>query len=130
MGGIGVHLDDDLIAALERPAKTRDIGLTQALFPGPMEHGNCRILFRQFLGEVAGSVGGSVINDEDIRIWDGVAQARNCLAQHFAFVIGGDDYERFHRTSTSVTTSDCLDRKSTRLNSSHVAISYAVFCLK
>src|SRR5439155_19247500 len=25
---------------------------------------------------------------------------------------------------------DFLDRKSTRLNSSHVAISYAVFCLK
>src|SRR5690625_5908854 len=25
---------------------------------------------------------------------------------------------------------DSLDRKSTRLNSSHVAISYAVFCLK
>src|SRR5690625_7065210 len=25
---------------------------------------------------------------------------------------------------------DWLDRKSTRLNSSHVAISYAVFCLK
>src|SRR5207253_5318756 len=27
-------------------------------------------------------------------------------------------------------TADNLDRKSTRLNSSHVAISYAVFCLK
>src|SRR5690625_6742055 len=27
-------------------------------------------------------------------------------------------------------TSNVLDRKSTRLNSSHVAISYAVFCLK
>src|SRR5690625_5655196 len=27
-------------------------------------------------------------------------------------------------------TSNILDRKSTRLNSSHVAISYAVFCLK
>src|SRR5690606_41465469 len=26
--------------------------------------------------------------------------------------------------------SNCLDRKSTRLNSSHVKISYAVFCLK
>src|SRR5258708_31443789 len=25
---------------------------------------------------------------------------------------------------------DCLDRKSTRLNSSHQIISYAVFCLK
>src|SRR5690625_1029211 len=29
----------------------------------------------------------------------------------------------------SIVTS-CKDRKSTRLNSSHVAISYAVFCLK
>src|SRR5437870_7541200 len=32
------------------------------------------------------------------------------------------------RRSTSATRSG--DRKSTRLNSSHVAISYAVFCLK
>src|SRR5437870_10766631 len=29
-----------------------------------------------------------------------------------------------------VKPGDRLDRKSTRLNSSHVAISYAVFCLK
>src|SRR5437870_13524113 len=28
------------------------------------------------------------------------------------------------------STSPAVDRKSTRLNSSHVAISYAVFCLK
>src|SRR5690606_39663386 len=28
------------------------------------------------------------------------------------------------------TSSTCKDRKSTRLNSSHVKISYAVFCLK
>src|SRR5436305_3337300 len=29
-----------------------------------------------------------------------------------------------------VRQADCADRKSTRLNSSHVRISYAVFCLK
>src|SRR5690625_5389429 len=29
-----------------------------------------------------------------------------------------------------LVTNNGLDRKSTRLNSSHVAISYAVFCLK
>src|SRR5256885_5608392 len=28
------------------------------------------------------------------------------------------------------SASRCLDRKSTRLNSSHLVISYAVFCLK
>src|SRR2546430_12399644 len=31
--------------------------------------------------------------------------------------------------SSSFTPSDALDRKSTRLNSSHSQISYAVFCL-
>src|SRR5690606_42064942 len=29
-----------------------------------------------------------------------------------------------------VGSESCIDRKSTRLNSSHVKISYAVFCLK
>src|SRR5690625_6958280 len=32
--------------------------------------------------------------------------------------------------SATVAGDSYLDRKSTRLNSSHVAISYAVFCLK
>src|SRR5690625_5950335 len=33
-------------------------------------------------------------------------------------------------TAAYTTSMEVLDRKSTRLNSSHVAISYAVFCLK
>src|SRR5690625_5690944 len=33
-------------------------------------------------------------------------------------------------TSAAAEQMSGLDRKSTRLNSSHVAISYAVFCLK
>src|SRR5690625_6537601 len=33
-------------------------------------------------------------------------------------------------TGCSIFDEDATDRKSTRLNSSHVAISYAVFCLK
>src|SRR5437870_6321699 len=35
----------------------------------------------------------------------------------------------YHETARQ-SRSAALDRKSTRLNSSHVAISYAVFCLK
>src|SRR5256885_9737012 len=34
------------------------------------------------------------------------------------------------RSRTKSTTTNVLDRKSTRLNSSHLVISYAVFCLK
>src|SRR5204863_3433957 len=35
-----------------------------------------------------------------------------------------------HATDLNGTSSSPRDRKSTRLNSSHVEISYAVFCLK
>src|SRR5207249_11100980 len=40
-----------------------------------------------------------------------------------------DAFERA-KASRSSTRSGMIDRKSTRLNSSHVSISYAVFCLK
>src|SRR5438045_7152709 len=35
-----------------------------------------------------------------------------------------------HLTSTPIAFSGIIDRKSTRLNSSHLGISYAVVCLK
>src|SRR5438067_6138993 len=35
-----------------------------------------------------------------------------------------------NRCSNASSTATTADRKSTRLNSSHVSISYAVFCLK
>src|SRR5690625_6761724 len=41
-----------------------------------------------------------------------------------------EDRRMKERRSTVLTRRGLLDRKSTRLNSSHVAISYAVYCLK
>src|SRR5699024_11660172 len=40
------------------------------------------------------------------------------------FRVSDHEYEELEQTANN------LDRKSTRLNSSHVSISYAVFCLK
>src|SRR3712207_7012814 len=42
----------------------------------------------------------------------------------------GREIERFSDESYVVITGSKQDRKSTRLNSSHANISYAVFCLK
>src|SRR5437660_2481212 len=42
----------------------------------------------------------------------------------------GDAQAGVHRQRARRDRAHVVDRKSTRLNSSHVAISYAVFCLK
>src|SRR5690625_6578113 len=41
-----------------------------------------------------------------------------------------NEYNDFYKKGLYVCRGCGQDRKSTRLNSSHVAISYAVFCLK
>src|SRR5699024_12411510 len=54
----------------------------------------------------------------------------NIIADNL-FTAGINDPDLLIRTSGEVRLSNfLLDRKSTRLNSSHVSISYAVFCLK
>src|SRR5207249_9212953 len=50
------------------------------------------------------------------------AQERQVRVQRVRHLITGD--------SLTIAFQPILDRKSTRLNSSHVSISYAVFCLK
>src|SRR5690625_5564626 len=59
------------------------------------------------------------------------AQFRTALADSTAAPggVSGDRCPTVPRPAVSILSTR-LDRKSTRLNSSHVAISYAVFCLK
>src|SRR5690625_1848999 len=51
-------------------------------------------------------------------------------ASSWALVADDDDITSLHFALEDDGDGFFLDRKSTRLNSSHVAISYAVFCLK
>src|SRR3712207_7726923 len=58
----------------------------------------------------------------------------NCDAMHFAEEFTGR-FRKERPALPAISLSDsshitCVDRKSTRLNSSHANISYAVFCLK
>src|SRR3712207_8652913 len=58
----------------------------------------------------------------------GVADTVDPLAGSYAVEHLTDEIER--RALAYIEKIDALDRKSTRLNSSHANISYAVFCLK
>src|SRR5690625_7016944 len=57
---------------------------------------------------------------------------RDTIDKVKCFEYGGDDYvtKPFEFEELHARIKANIDRKSTRLNSSHVAISYAVFCLK
>src|SRR5207245_9135404 len=78
-------------------------------------------LFRSHVGLEApeAGIGESVV--------DGEAFPNGAQLEHrIDVVVAGVGLVRRHRE----TRRDELDRKSTRLNSSHGSISYAVFCLK
>src|SRR5690625_5813934 len=55
-----------------------------------------------------------------------VHQLRDLAQDSFGIRVATDVY----KLQIQLLLQQILDRKSTRLNSSHVAISYAVFCLK
>src|SRR5690606_40966851 len=61
------------------------------------------------------------VNDADPRL----RETARLWASRFLWTATGKQYGGCPRTYRP-----CRDRKSTRLNSSHVKISYAVFCLK
>src|SRR3989442_8602263 len=58
----------------------------------------------------------------------GVKHGRIIGGEHNGYPVAQESGERMIFDSCILATE--LDRKSTRLNSSHVRISYAVFCLK
>src|SRR3712207_7793889 len=75
-------------------------------------------------GEVMADLGRRIRPNEG----DGIARVESARGEYAVHVVsdGSDTPYRVHyRTPCTVK-----DRKSTRLNSSHANISYAVFCLK
>src|SRR5690625_5491568 len=73
--------------------------------------------------EQAGSIGGGRRRVPGLRREE-LAMLTGVSVEYYARM------ERGNLRWVSYEVLDAQDRKSTRLNSSHVAISYAVFCLK
>src|SRR5699024_11635146 len=69
-------------------------------------------------------IGGSDLGP--VMVTEALAHYHNHLKLHFVSNVDGDHVHETLKKLNPETT--LLDRKSTRLNSSHVSISYAVFC--
>src|SRR5256885_11329089 len=84
------------------------------------------------IGDVARMVG---VSPSVIRSWEslGLTRPRRTASKYRLYE--PDDVKllkraRFLRRVRGLNAPAIIDRKSTRLNSSHLVISYAVFCLK
>src|SRR5256885_183589 len=73
---------------------------------------------RTFAGQAPGPARGG--GEQAGRLWKYRHRGRCALARQWPDAFGDSEYPG----------DECIDRKSTRLNSSHLVISYAVFCLK
>src|SRR5207249_7875579 len=100
-----------------RRDRDADRGLS-ILRGGPMTN----LTFYGGVGEIGGNK--VLVEDRDARIW---------LDMGATFDFGSDYFVEYLMPRERFGLRDYFalgDRKSTRLNSSHVSISYAVFCLK
>src|SRR5690625_190395 len=78
----------------------------------------------------AGSDTNGQLTDQTITIPTSDLITATDIANNFVTKKINLDHVRVMVVSEKLARENDLDRKSTRLNSSHVAISYAVFCLK
>src|SRR3989442_5150775 len=86
-----------------------------------------RHALKDFRRKVMAGFDGSLGSKENYLIWGPPGSGKTFLVQELARSMGAPDYVELNLAESNEGR---LDRKSTRLNSSHVRISYAVFCLK
>ncbi len=67
MGEVGVGLEDEVVAALERPGEPRQIGPSQARLLFTVEHVDPRIGGRELVRQLAGAVRGAVVHHQDLQ---------------------------------------------------------------
>src|SRR5690625_7216274 len=118
----------------------RKVSVTGSTEVGRMLMGQCAPQIKKVSLELGGNAPFIVFDDADLdaAVEGAIASkyrnmGQTCVCANRIYVHDAvyDAFaEKFAAAVQQLKVGNGLDRKSTRLNSSHVAISYAVFCLK
>src|SRR5690242_4136945 len=119
----------DVLARPPRPARA----LERRHEEGFVRHGELVILRRAVRGDRVEDIA-RLAGVERLVVGRGIPahdrQVHSCLEEAYAELQGFETVLRLEHHVLVGILNRSIDRKSTRLNSSHMSISYAVFCLK
>ena len=101
MREVGVHLEDEVVAVLERPLEPGDVRPSQAILRHPVQHVHPRLVRRELVGQLPGAVGRVVVHHQDLEARVLQQDRGDDLREVLALVVGGDDDERALRHPAS-----------------------------
>ena len=90
---VGVHLDERVVALLERPGEPVEVGRAQTLLAGAVEDVDLVVGLGQLVGELAGAVGRVVVEDADVDLGDGTPDPLEDRREVLALVVGRDEHD-------------------------------------
>src|SRR5690606_19317467 len=96
LGGVtavGVHLHEHRVAVLEPPPETGDVGGTETVLLGAVQHRDALVGGGEFVGEVTGAVGAAVVDDEDVGVRQRSVQPRDDPTEVLPLVVGRNDHQ-------------------------------------
>src|SRR5690606_37852697 len=96
LGGVtavGVHLHEHRVAVLEPPPETGDVGGTETVLLGAVQHRDALVGGGEFVGEVTGAVGAAVVDDEDVGVRQRSVQPRDDPTEVLPIVVGRTDHQ-------------------------------------
>ena len=91
MRKVGVHLNDQVITVFQGPLESRHVGTAKAVFGKTGKEVNPRFRGCGFRHPLAGSIGGSVVNNENFKPVGEGKQLFYKLREIFPFIVRGDD---------------------------------------
>ena len=89
MREVAVHLEDELGSVVKRPPEPGDVRRTEAFLDRAMEDGYVRKLGGESIGDLAGPVGRSIVDDEHTpAVWEHLAESAHHRLDVLSLVVG------------------------------------------
>ena len=98
MREVSIDLNQGIESLTESPREARPVGAAETRLFSPSEHVDRPELSLDRLGNLGGTVGAAIVDDQDHRLWSMPTHRPQHDLNVHALVVGRDDHQRLHMT--------------------------------